>query len=277
MTPLDCAATVRRLDAFHDRELPVADQIAVSAHLQFCGECAARASELRLLRSSLQAIAPGRAGLSSEEAAGFSAAIVNRLKAERDASIFSRVRLMFDDMHLVYAGLGAAGATMVFVVVMLGMMRFATSERPDSLFGIMNVMGMPLECDAVIVGTDDVPGCRERLAERFQRANETAEQDAVFTLDSLVIHQGRLASLDVLKAGGRRTSGQAEVIEELLDAACRARVDMQTLSSSSNGGMVRLVARETVRATKAPAIDLQLPAALKKRAEAGSNVANLRT
>jgi len=187
MKPTDCAAIARRLHAFHDGELPVNEQIAVSAHLAECGECAAHSADLRFLRSALQALAPGRLGLSNEDASGFSAAIVSRLKAEREASLFARVRLMFDDMHLVYAGVGAAAATMVCVVVMLGMMRFATSERPDSLFGIMNVMGMPLECDAVIVVGDEVAGCRERLAERFQRANETAEQDAVFTLDSLVI------------------------------------------------------------------------------------------
>jgi hypothetical protein len=112
-------------------------------------------------------------------------------------------------------------------------------------------------------------------AERFQRANETAEQDAVFTLDSLVIRHGRLSSLDTLKSGGRRSSNQAEAIEELLDAACRARVD-QPASGSSNSGMVRLVARETVRASKLPAIDLQLPAG-KKRADTGSAGPGLRT
>ena len=31
----------RRLHAFHDGELPVTEQIAVSAHLEWCGECAA--------------------------------------------------------------------------------------------------------------------------------------------------------------------------------------------------------------------------------------------
>lgn len=277
MKAFSCAATRRRLEAFHDRELTFADEIAISAHLEWCEGCAAVSAEIRSIGTALQTLAPGRAALANEEAAGFNVAVVERLKAEHNASLVERMRLMFDDMHLVYAGLGAAAATMVCVIVMLGMMRYATSERPDSLFGIMNVMGMPLECDAVIVGTDDVPGCRERLAERFQRANETAEQDAVFTLDSLVIHQGRLATLDVLKAGGRRTSGQAEVIEELLDAACKARLDMQAVGNSSNSGMVRLVARETVRATKAPAIDLQLPAALKKRAEVGSITTSLRT
>jgi hypothetical protein len=275
MKPIDCAAIARRLHAFHDGELPVNEQIAVSAHLAECGECAAHSADLRFLRSALQALAPGRPGLSNEDASGFSAAIVSRLKAEREASLFARVRLMFDDMHLVYAGVGAAAATLVCVVVMLGMMRFATSERPDSLFGIMNVMGMPLECDAVIVVGDEEAGCRERLAERFQRANETAEQDAVFTLDSLVIRHGRLSSLDALKSGGRRSSNQAEAIEELLDAACRARVD-QPAVGSSNSGMVRLVARETVRASKLPAIDLQLPAG-KKRADTGSAGPGLRT
>ena len=109
---------------------------------------------------------------------------------------------------------------------------------------------------------------------RVQRANETAQQDAVFTLDSLVIRHGRLSSLEVLKSGGRRSSDQAEAIEELLDAACRARLDSQPTSGSPNG-MVRLVARETVRASKLPAIDLQLPAN-KKRADAGSAGAGLR-
>jgi hypothetical protein len=90
-----------------------------------------------------------------------------------------------------------------------------------------------------------------------------------------VIRHGRLSSLDALKSGGRRSSNQAEAIEELLDAACRARVD-QPAGGSSNSGMVRLVARETVRASKLPAIDLQLPAG-KKRADTGSAGPGLRT
>ena len=89
----------------------------------------------------------------------------------------------------VYAGLGAAAATAVCVVIMLSMMRFATDERPDSLAAIMNVLATPLECES---GNDlaDASGCRARWAERFQRANEWAEQDAVFTLDAVVTREG---------------------------------------------------------------------------------------
>ena len=41
MTPLSCASTERLLQAFHDRELPVAQQIAVASHLEWCDRCAA--------------------------------------------------------------------------------------------------------------------------------------------------------------------------------------------------------------------------------------------
>ncbi len=94
--------------------------------------------------------------------------------------------------------------------------------------------------------------------ERFQRANETAEQDAVFTLDAVVIHEGRLANLAVLRANRRPdASGQAEVIEELLDTVSRARSTADPTELS--GSMVRFVARETVRTARQPAIDLPLP------------------
>src|SRR5258705_13048984 len=90
----------RRLPAFHDRELPVGDQIAVGAHLEWCGDCANQCAELRFVRAALRATAPGRLALTREEATGFTAAIVSRLSAEHDQSFLVRVREMFDDMRL---------------------------------------------------------------------------------------------------------------------------------------------------------------------------------
>src|SRR6185503_5065749 len=150
--------------------------------------------------------------------------VVSRLKAEDDASLFSRVRAMFEDMRLGYAGLGAAAATAVCVVIMLGMMRFATDGRPDSLAAIMSLMATPLECDS---GNDltDASGCRARWAERFQRANESAEQDAVFTLESIVTRHGRLSSLAVLREARHAAAiDQVQLIEGLLAVVSRARL-----------------------------------------------------
>jgi hypothetical protein len=169
-------------------------------------------------------------------------------------------------MRLGYAGLGAAAATAVCVVIMLSMMRFATDERPDSLAAIMNVMATPLECES---GNDlaDASGCRARWAERFQRANAWAEQDAVFTLETAVTRHGRLASLAVLREARHAAAvDQVQVIEALLEVVSRSRLDQSTsmrLPLSANN-MLWLVEHATVRATKQPALDVQLPA--KKRA-----------
>jgi len=263
--PLTCASTRRRLQAFHDRELPVADEIAVSAHLEWCDRCGAALSEMRTLSTALHGLAPGRLMLSYEEAEVFTATVVSRLKAEDDASLFSSVRVMFEDMRLGYAGLGAAAATVVCVVIMLGMMRFATDERPDSLAAIVSVLAMPLECES---GNDlaDASGCRARWAERFQRANESAEQDAVFTLESVVTRQGRLANLSVLRAARHHSAvGQVELIEGLLDVVSRSRLDVEpSLAGPITVNVLRLVEHATVRASKQPALDVPLPP--KKRA-----------
>ena len=84
MKSFSCAATRRRLDAFHDRELPIADEIAVSAHLDRCAECSAMSAEIKAVAAALRTLAPGRAALSNEDAAGFNVAMVTRLKAEND-------------------------------------------------------------------------------------------------------------------------------------------------------------------------------------------------
>jgi len=278
MTPLNCGATRRRLDAYHDGELAVPDQIAVASHLEWCDGCAETYADLRTMRSAFQSLAHGRASASSlsrEQAAVFTANVVNRAKAERDLSLFTRVREMFDDMHLVYAGLGATVAAVFCVLIMLSMMRFATNERPDSLAAIMTVMATPLECES---GNDltDASGCRARWAARFQRANEIAEQDAVFALEAVITHQGgRLANLDALRARNRHTAlSQAKLIEGLLDAVSRARFDAsQELLMPDLTGVLWFVEHATVRANAKPALDLPLPP--KKRAAASRAAALL--
>jgi predicted anti-sigma-YlaC factor YlaD len=259
MKAFNCAATRRRLDAFHDRELPAADEIAVSAHLDRCAECAAMSDGIQAVAAAMRMLAPGRVALPNEEAAAFNVAMMTRLKAEHDASLGARVRLMFDDLHLLYVGVSATVAATVCLMVMMGMMRFATDSRPDSLAAILNVMATPFGCDASTSEIPDAMVCRARWVASFQRANETAEQDTVFTLDAVVIQEGQLANFAVMRASRHETaSDQAEAIEELLDSVSRARSNTEPTEIS--GELVRIVAEETVRATK-PAIDLPLPSA----------------
>ena len=268
MKPLNCAATRRRLNAFYDRELAISDQIAVSAHLEWCDECAEALDAMRAVGRIVQHVGHGRMALeamTNEEAAAFNAAVVNRVKAERQVSLTTQVRALFEDMHLVYAGAGAAVALLVSIVIMLSMMRFATNERPDSLAAIVNVLATPLECEP---GVDpSASACHERWSGRFQRANESAEQDAIFALESVITRHGRLASLELLR-GGRHAAAAADatLVEGLLDVVSRARLEQAPAPPLSDlGRMVWWVEHATVRATTKPPEDLPLPS--KKRAD----------
>jgi len=266
MKAFTCAATRRRLQAYHDRELAVTDEIGVGAHLEWCDRCAAALADMRAVREAMRGLVPGRLVLSQDDAEVFTATVVNRLKAEDAASLFARMRVMFEDMRLGYAGLGAAAATIVCVVIFLGMMRFATDERPDSLAAIVTVLAIPLECES---GNDltDASACRARWAERFQRANESAEEDAVFTLEAIVTRQGRVSSLAVLRGAPHHAAvGQVQLIEDLLEVVSRSRLDASLpMHGPVVVNMLRLVEHATVRASKQPTpLDVPLPP--KKRA-----------
>jgi hypothetical protein len=265
---LSCAGTARLLQAFHDRELQVSDEIAVGAHVASCDDCAASLEEIRSIGSMLSTLSARQHMLPKEAAAAFNQAVVSRFKAENNASFFAHVRDMFDDIRLVYAGLGAAMATVACVMIMLGMMRFATSERPDSLAAIVTLVATPLECENIDVS--DTAGCRARWEARFKSANESAEQESVFALDEVVTHQsGHLANLEMLRTGRRAAAGRARTIETLLDSVTRLRLEGKpTLAVGVPGSVVWLVERATVRASiKPPSLDPTVPPPLKKRAE----------
>ena len=262
MKTLGCASTGRRLQAFHDRELAVADHIAVSAHIAWCRRCARTLAEIGEVGAALQAALPGRLTLSQEDAAAFTGSVVNRLKAEDDASLLARARVMFADMRLGYAGLGATAASLVCLVIMLTMMHFAPAERPDSLRAMMTVIATPLYCESDDLA--DASGCRARWAERFQRANEWAERDAVFALEIVVTRQGRLTNFPVVsKASGRRAlADQAQIIDGLLDLVQQARLEQPVEMRWPTA--IYLLEQTTVRASKPVAsLDVRLP---KKRA-----------
>jgi len=273
MKILTCGAARRRLTAFHDGELPTSDQIAVAAHLDVCPHCAEEVAEADLVGAALRLMTPGRQTLNRDEAIGFHASVVSRAKAERDASFVARVRGMFDDMHLVYAGLGAAAATIVCVVIMLGMMRFASSQRSDSLAAMVAFLATPgSSASAVAIDAES----HARWSARFSAANESAEEEAVFALAEALTRAGQSARLEPLRAGGpkARTADDAK-IDGLLDAVSRARFGpSQAEGLPSSGSMVWLITSTTVRASQSAGADLRLPApppAKKRAAERGDS------
>ena len=269
MKALTCTAARRRLGPLYDGELPVAEQIAVQAHLDWCDACARGLAELQTLGSVLRAASIRRDLLTHEQATAFTAALVGRRKAEQDMSLPARMQGMFDDMHLVYAALGATVATAVCIVIMLTMMRFAPTGRPDtsptaSLNALIALAADP-GSNANAISID--AASQARGSARFQAASETAQEDVVFWIEAAVTRNGRLINLDRLRTTGRKaTREQAALIEGLMESVARARIEPGTETApATTDGIVWLVTSTTVRATKAIPADLPLPPMSKKK------------
>jgi hypothetical protein len=276
---LTCAATRRKLDAFHDEELPVSDQVSVGAHLDWCDDCASAFAELRFLRTAIRAAMPGRMAVSREEDARLLAAVVNRVKAERTVSLAAQVQHMFEDMHLVYAGIGATAAAMVCVVIMLGMMRLSGSDRFRSLAAMAGVPGS----HALIL--NPVPAAPPVMMPRLLEPRTldqtfstlpTGGGDSVIMLAAVVTREGMITNLELLEPdGGRSAPGtnETKAFEDLLGAVSRARFERVWDNTRAVGkkvgarpvavNMVWLVEHTTVRATPAAkkrTASLMLPA-----------------
>ena len=264
MRVLICEETRPLLEEYHDDELPVGDQIAVRAHLEWCDECAEVLTDLRLMRGLVRATAPGQALLEQEDRVTFQAGVITRACTEERFSWSSRLRDALDDMHLVYAGIGAAAATVFCVLVLLSMMRFATRERPDSLAAIVSLLASPkvAAVDENAPGTNQNPVVVDarmlmpRALDQLFLSAASASDESVFTLSAVLTREGRLMNLEWHPSSGRQPkagSREAETVDTLLSTASLARFEpakMAGLPVAVN--MVWLVANTTVRAPKMP-------------------------
>jgi len=263
MKVLICEETRPLLEEYHDDELPVGDQIAVRAHLEWCDECAEVFADLRLMRGFVRAVAPGQALLDQEDRITFQAGVISRASAEERVSWSGRLREALDDKHVVYAGIGAAAATVFCVLVLMSMMRFATRERPDSLAAIVSLLASPKveKVDENAPGTNQNPVVVDarmllpRALDQLFLAAASATDESAFTLSAVVTREGRLVNLEWHSPSGRTPkagSREREAVDTLLSTASLARFEparMQGLPVAVN--MIWLVANTTVRAPKA--------------------------
>lgn len=242
---LTCAALRRQLAAFYDGELSIEEQIAIEVHLDGCPPCAREARELRLIGEALRHGSERRR--LDEEMAGLQARVLGRVRAERYESLQACLGRMFEDLHLVWAGLGATAAAVLCVAATVAILNFASLPgRADSLAGLLSVLASP--------GSNENP-VRPGPALTLPRASlealmpvalhaPTADDDVVFALSGVITREGRLTDVALLRATG---SPQHEV-RRLLRAAASTRFEPASLAGHPVAvNMVWLVARTTVR------------------------------
>jgi len=254
MKSLPCAKARRQIQALHDGELAIEEQVAAAAHIEHCHVCSSALADLRLIRVALRATRLPGLPLSPDENTGFLSAVVSRARAEEQLSLRTRIREMFDDMHFVYAGLGAAAAAVVCSLILLGTTRLATSESPGSLAAMIRILGSP--------GSNENPlaiGARVTLPRALDdtfAALPIPADDAVFALAGVVTREGRTRHLELLRSNVDPTILMEEhdvgFVDDLINVLSEARFEPASHAGSPVAvNMIWIVAHTTVRGTLA--------------------------
>ena len=246
MDLLGCAAVRPKVPAYYDGELSVEDQIAVDTHLASCAACAAEARRLDAIGDALRA-GPAAGDSARRETAGFVATVVSHLIAERDQSPRARLGRLFEDMHLVWAGLVATTATAACVAIITGLLGYASPERAASLSAIMTAMATP--------GSNANP---VRLHRRIQVPRvdpawvmpamlvgpDLGQEDSVFALLAVLTQEGRISEFEVLLTAGH----DRERMLDLLSVTSVARFEPASFAGAPVAvNLIWLLTHTTVR------------------------------
>lgn len=265
---LGCEHAREMLQGFVDGELPVDEQVAVESHLRWCRTCAAHVEDLRVIGDSIRLrLASSTSQDDERELEQLYDGVLTRVRAEHDQSFVVRVRALFDDFHLLWAGLGAVTAVFVCLFGTMSVLHAASAERPDSLAGVIQALATPgsdrnpVRLDAFVSAPrslDDSPAV-DRLRNGL---DEIREEDALFALSAVVTREGWVANYELLqseRAGARRmeTAAQRGDVASLLNAVSRTRF---TPAQRAGGApvavnMVWLLARTTVKGSSHALVD----------------------
>jgi hypothetical protein len=258
MRHMVCASVNRVLEAYHDGELPVEQQIVVETHLGECYSCALEAKSLRQLRDALRATADvtstdtEQSRTVESSLVSMSAEVISRVKAERHESLPARIGRMFEDLHLVWAGLAATSATVTCAAIVAGVLYFAPAERGDSLAGVMSALASP-GSDRNPVLLDDrtlnLPRFELQPTMPTMPSVKGEDPDVTLAVSGVVTQDGRIAFPSLLSSPYSVADDQ-----RLIHAVSGARFEPATTRGDTQVpvavNFIWLLERTTVRAPK---------------------------
>lgn len=233
-----CLDVRERIEAFHDGELSIDERIAFQQHIDECAGCSSVAGELAALGAGLRELAAVTTEEQPDEALNISTHVVERLQVEQAFSIRAQISGWFQDMHLVWAGLGASMATAICVIGTASVLHAANQERPNSMARVISVLASP--------GSNDNPIRLnyEMMAPRVatDATIEMSEEEGEYTLSAVVSREGRVQGVEMINAYHRPG------VNAMLNEAYRMKFEPAIARGDAVAvSMVWLVANTTVK------------------------------
>lgn len=238
-----CGDVRRRLEAFCDGEVPFAERLTIQNHLTECVACSLEAEAIAGLGSTLRHMAAEVGEHAAVVPLRLSAQVVEQLGVEERLSLQSQVVSLFQDMHLVWAGIGATVATLICVVGSVSVLHAANQERPDSLAGVISLLANPGSNANPVRLNYDMMAPRAVTDASIEMSGEDAE----YALSAVVSREGRVQGIEVMNDA--RPLGNRAVVNAMLNEAYR----VQFAPAQARTGdpvavsMVWLVANTTVK------------------------------
>ena len=267
---LDCCAAQAMLEAFVDRELAVADQVALESHLRWCSVCAARVEDMQLIGASLRVTSCAlRASDEADDSlTSVQSEVLTRIKTEREQSMLGQLRDVHIDMRFFWPAVGASFAVAACLCVAVAVMSLTSDEKPDSLAAMIQVLANP--------GSDENPmrldgamaapppwslAAPPRALGAAGLDSLMGSEDAVVALAAVVTREGRVANYEVLfseRASVRRhdTAVQTDDVSSVGNAVKQSRfAPAQSMDGAPVAvNMVWVMARTTVKAPAQAAV-----------------------
>ena len=258
MMRVPCDTVREHLEAYYDGELPLETHLVVRTHIAECAGCACESAELVRLRGALHALPALTRAQVSDLPDGWTGAVLEQVKVERQLSWHTWLLNVFDDMHLVWPALGASAAVVICLLASAVVMQATNEQRPDSLAGVIDYLASP--------GSNVNPVRLDgfTMVPRQQASSEewpVASEDAVLALSAVVTREGRIQSIEMLAAEqARALKVKPEVVLAMIDAASRAQFEPARAGGAPIAvSMVWLLAHTTVVGSAADVEQLMRP------------------
>lgn len=202
-----CLDVARSLNAYLDDELPGAERLIVSEHLEDCGRCS---GELESLSGMGQALRLGCSGAGVDQVlAGLAGGVTSRIRAEQSQSWRALWNRVFDDWHWVGVGLGSVAGALVTLVAASAMLVTSINrlEQMHARAGTLYLIALPQGGSGVPImfEFEQILGSARAVARVAMPASLgwQAEQALVAALDEKLVSSGRPGSLRGLSKADR--------------------------------------------------------------------------
>ena len=238
-----CVDVSQRLEAYYDGELPFAERHAIQNHLADCVVCSLAAEELTSLGSTLRGMAAEVGEHAAVAPLRLAAQVIEQLRVEELFSVRAQAVALFQDMHLVWAGIGATVATLICIVGSASVLHAANQELPESLAGVIALLANPGS------NANPVRLNYEMMAPRAvtDAAIKMSEGDAEYALSAVVSREGRVQGIEMINDA--QPYSKRAVVNAMLNEAYRVQFSpaQARTGDAVAVSMVWLVASTTVR------------------------------